>query len=617
MSETPRRVLSLKREGAAAVRVEERLHKVLATAGLGSRRALEERIARGEVKVNGEVAATGSSVASGDRVEIDGRAFVAANQSEPVQVLLYNKPEGELTTRDDPEGRATVFEKLPKLKNARWIAVGRLDINTTGLLLLTTDGELANALMHPSTEVEREYVCRIHGEVSEDVIRQLQRGVQLEDGEAKFDLIEPIGSSDSHAWFRVVLREGRNREVRRMWEAVGFTVSRLKRVRYGGVELPRLLKRGMSEALPAEQVDALRASLNLPPPEANLTLQPVIGQRRAKTSEYRPAAREQKAWTQGAYGDEGRELRAFDNIREDAPRGRGRGPGRGGPGGPAGKRKPGGKPGGFKSGQLRQHPDRARRRSPRPRRPARAQRQQHGRGRRQRQRRVPQLVRARGRDHHQPLGPPAEPSHRPPRWSGRRRSSGCAGAFGWPWPARGPGRPRWLEVRQAGRPCGRRARRTPRWLAGWQAVRQAGRPTPGWAWSQGSWTRWTRPAGHAQGPARSALRPVRPATLHLDPPASLGRPPTAGRPESRGRKRLAPPTPGSRRRRAQSASAPRHTAGARPKTRPAQSPRRGGVRLNPRRSGDMTIGTRVAAARGLPAKRAPQCTSQAPPGAIG
>lgn len=353
MSETPRRVLSLKREGASTARIEERLHKVLATAGLGSRRALEERIARGEVKVNGEVAATGSSVGSGDRVELDGRAFVASNQSEPVQVLLYNKPEGELTTRDDPEGRATVFEKLPKLKNARWIAVGRLDINTTGLLLLTTDGELANALMHPSTQVEREYVCRIHGEVSDDVVRQLQRGVQLEDGEAKFDEIERIGSSDSHAWFRVVLHEGRNREVRRMWEAMGFTVSRLKRVRYGSVELPRLLKRGMSEPLPAEQVDALRASLNLPPPEATLTLQPVIGQRRAKTSEYRPAAREQKAWTQGAYGDEGRELRAFDNIREDAPRGRGRGPGRGGPGGPAGpggKRKTGGKPGGFKSG---------------------------------------------------------------------------------------------------------------------------------------------------------------------------------------------------------------------------------------------------------------------------
>jgi 23S rRNA pseudouridine2605 synthase len=346
MSETPRRVLSLKREGAAAVRVEERLHKVLATAGLGSRRALEERIARGEVKVNGEVAGTGSSVASGDRVELDGRAFVATNQSEPAQILLYNKPEGELTTRDDPEGRATVFENLPRLKGARWIAVGRLDINTTGLLLLTTDGELANALMHPSTEIEREYVCRIHGEVSEDVIKQLQRGVQLEDGEAKFDEIEPIGSSDAHAWFRVVLSEGRNREVRRMWEAVGFTVSRLKRVRYGGIELPRLLKRGMSQPMAAEAVQALREKLALAPLEASLTLQPVIGQRRAKTSEYRPGAREQKAWTQGAYGDEGRELRAYDVIREDAPRGR-KGPGmRPGPGGKRPGSKPGARPGG-------------------------------------------------------------------------------------------------------------------------------------------------------------------------------------------------------------------------------------------------------------------------------
>jgi 23S rRNA pseudouridine2605 synthase len=346
MSDTPRPVLSLKREGAPAVRIEERLHKVLATAGLGSRRALEERIARGEVKVNGEVAITGSSVASGDRVELDSRAFVATAQSEPAQVLLYNKPEGELTTRDDPEGRATVFENLPRLKGARWIAVGRLDINTTGLLLLTTDGELANALMHPSTEVEREYVCRIHGEVSENTVKQLQRGVQLEDGEAKFDLIEPIGSSDAHAWFRVVLREGRNREVRRMWEAVGLTVSRLKRVRYGRVALPRLLRRGMSEPMAPEAVLALRESLSLPPSEASLTLASVIGQRRAKTSEYRPGAREQKAWTQGAYGDEGREARAFDNLRDDSPRGRGKGPGRG-PGGPAGPgaKRPGGRPG--------------------------------------------------------------------------------------------------------------------------------------------------------------------------------------------------------------------------------------------------------------------------------
>jgi 23S rRNA pseudouridine2605 synthase len=350
MSDTPRRVLSLKREGASSARIEERLHKVLATAGLGSRRALEERIARGEVKVNGEVAGTGSSVASGDRVELDGRAFVATAQSEPVQVLLYHKPEGELTTRDDPDGRATVFESLPRLKGARWIAVGRLDINTTGLLLLTTDGELANALMHPSTEVQREYVCRIHGEVGDEVLEKLRRGVELEDGEAKFDEIERIGASDSHAWFKVVLHEGRNREVRRMWEAVGFTVSRLKRVRYGGIELPRGLRRGMSEPLPAEQVAALRDSLKLSPPEASLTLQPVIGQRRAKTSEYKPAAREQKAWIQGITGEEGRELRAFDHIREDAPRGRGRGPGPG-RGAPGAKRK-GGKP--FGKGQSGQ-----------------------------------------------------------------------------------------------------------------------------------------------------------------------------------------------------------------------------------------------------------------------
>lgn len=355
MSDTPRRVLSLKREGTPANRVEERLHKVLASAGLGSRRALEERIARGEVKVNGEVAGTGSSVGSGDRVELDGRAFVVAAQTEPARVLVYNKPEGELTTRDDPEGRPTVFESLPKLKSARWIAVGRLDINTTGLLLLTTDGELANALMHPSGEVEREYVCRIHGEVGDDVVRQLQRGVQLDDGEAKFDQIERIGSSDSHAWFRVVLHEGRNREVRRMWEAVGFTVSRLKRVRYGSVELPRLLRRGQSEELSAEVVQALRDGLGLPPPETQLTLAAVIGQRRAKPAEFRPNARDQKAWTQGAYGDEGRELRAFDNLREDSPRGRGRGPG--GPGA-AGKRgKPGARPGKPKGKDFGPKPD--------------------------------------------------------------------------------------------------------------------------------------------------------------------------------------------------------------------------------------------------------------------
>ena len=172
--DTQRKTLSLKREASvadpAAPAIEERLHKVLAQAGLGSRRSLEERISRGEVRVNGEVAELGRIVKGGDRIELDGKTFMATALTEPAAVLLYNKPEGQVTTREDPEGRPTIFEALPRLKGARWIAVGRLDINTTGLLLLTTDGELANALMHPSSEVEREYVCRIHGEVPEAVI---------------------------------------------------------------------------------------------------------------------------------------------------------------------------------------------------------------------------------------------------------------------------------------------------------------------------------------------------------------------------------------------------------------------------------------------------------------
>jgi len=227
MSDTPRKPslnkLSLKRETATdQPKLEERLHKVLAQAGLGSRRALEQRIADGLVKVNGEVAQTGQSIKSGDKVELDGRGFVATALTETSRVLAYNKPEGEVTTREDPEGRPTVFEALPALKGARWIAIGRLDINTTGLLLATTDGELANAMMHPSYEVEREYVVRVRApegeeKVPDNIVDRLARGVALEDGPAKFDEIERIGGTDSHDWFRVVVKEGRNREVRRLW----------------------------------------------------------------------------------------------------------------------------------------------------------------------------------------------------------------------------------------------------------------------------------------------------------------------------------------------------------------------------------------------------------------
>ncbi|KAF1687585.1 pseudouridine synthase [Pseudoxanthomonas broegbernensis] len=339
MTDSPRKSLgklSLKRADAAAgpAKPEERLHKVLAQAGLGSRRALEQRIADGLVKVNGEVAQVGQSIRSGDRVELDGKAFVASALTEPPRVLVYNKPEGEVTTREDPEGRPTIFEALPRLKGARWIAIGRLDINTTGLLLLTTDGEIANAMMHPSFEVEREYVVRVRApegqdKVPDNLVDRLARGVALEDGPAKFDQVERIGGTDSHDWFKVVVKEGRNREVRRLWESQGCQVSRLKRVRYGSVALPRELLRGQSQELPATQVDALRKELALEDgADATLTLQPVIGQRRAAKATVQVARDGDGGGRSQAYvnghntADEGRELRRFDHVREDR-RGRG------------------------------------------------------------------------------------------------------------------------------------------------------------------------------------------------------------------------------------------------------------------------------------------------------
>jgi 23S rRNA pseudouridine2605 synthase len=327
-----KKVLSLKdRASDQGARVEERLHKVLAQAGLGSRRALEERIAQGMVKVNGEVARTGQSISSGDRIELDGKTFVATALTEPSSVLIYNKPEGQVTSREDPEGRPTIFEALPRLKGARWIAVGRLDINTTGLLLLTTDGELANALMHPSNAIEREYVCRIPGEVGDNIVDRLARGVALEDGPAKFETIERINASGSHSWFQVVVTEGRNREVRRLWESQGFQVSRLKRVRYGDVTLPRLLKRGHCVEMEAEKVEAMRRLFGLENNAPVLTLQSVIGQRKSRPTEIRVGAdRTQNNFVNGHVNEEARELRRFDHVREEKPRGRGR-PGPGGP----------------------------------------------------------------------------------------------------------------------------------------------------------------------------------------------------------------------------------------------------------------------------------------------
>lgn len=322
-----RRLLSLKRGDASSCAIEERLHKVLANAGLGSRRMLEERIANGEVLVNGVAAQTGSSVHAGDRVELDRKQFVVATDTrDNAEVTLYHKPEGELTTRDDPEGRPTVFENLPALRGSRWIAIGRLDTNTTGLLLLTTDGELANALMHPSREIEREYLCRVQGDVPDATLELLKSGVQLEDGPAHFDEIHIVSRGGSHSWFRLIVREGRNREVRRLWDSQGFLVSRLKRIRYGNVVLPRLLRAGQHEALSADGVTALRALTGAGAPQPTLTLKPVIHQRsgsRRSVTEVRPTEHAPKAWT-GVHHGEARELTAFDRVRPDDSPGRGK-----------------------------------------------------------------------------------------------------------------------------------------------------------------------------------------------------------------------------------------------------------------------------------------------------
>ncbi|UDL03464.1 23S rRNA pseudouridine(2605) synthase RluB [Marinobacter sp. CA1] len=242
----------------------ERLQKLLARAGLGSRREIESWIAEGRIKVNGEAAITGQKATTEDRVELDGRRVDLSSAAEVTRrVLVYNKPEGEVTSRQDPEGRPTVFDRLPRLKDQRWIAVGRLDINTTGLMLFTTDGELANRLMHPSHEIDREYAVRIFGEVDEAMIARLKEGVLLEDGIARFSDIAEAGGSGLNRWFHVTLMEGRNREVRRLWESQGVKVSRLKRVRYGPIFLPSRLSVGRWEEAGQKAVDDLSRSVGL------------------------------------------------------------------------------------------------------------------------------------------------------------------------------------------------------------------------------------------------------------------------------------------------------------------------------------------------------------------
>jgi 23S rRNA pseudouridine2605 synthase len=240
--------------GRAATPTGERLQKVLAGAGHGSRRAIEAWIRAGRVTVNGRTAQLGDRAAVGDDVRLDGAPLALAGMASGERaLLLYHKPVGEVTTRSDPQGRPTVFEHLPPQRAGRWIVVGRLDVNTSGLLLFTNDGELAHQLMHPSSQVEREYLVRVRGAPTAEVIAQLLAGVALDDGLARFDRVTAGEGSAGHAWFRVVLHEGRFREVRRLWQAVGFEVARLTRIRYGGIELPEDLRPGTARlATPAE-----------------------------------------------------------------------------------------------------------------------------------------------------------------------------------------------------------------------------------------------------------------------------------------------------------------------------------------------------------------------------
>ncbi|MBE4587773.1 23S rRNA pseudouridine(2605) synthase RluB [Vibrio navarrensis] len=247
--------------------MNEKLQKVLARAGHGSRRELEALIKSGRVSVNGVVAKLGERLEDENAlVRIDGHAVSVKAQEEVIcRVLAYYKPEGELCTRHDPEGRRTVFDRLPKIRGSRWISVGRLDANTSGLLLFTTDGELANRLMHPSRQVEREYLVRVFGEVNEHKVRNLVNGVQLEDGLARFEDVVYTGGEGMNHTFYVVINEGRNREVRRLWESQDCTVSRLKRVRYGDIYLDKKLPRGGWMELELKDVNYLRELVELRP----------------------------------------------------------------------------------------------------------------------------------------------------------------------------------------------------------------------------------------------------------------------------------------------------------------------------------------------------------------
>lgn len=251
--------------------MSERIQKALATAGVASRREIEEMILAGRIEVNGKPAVVGQPLEPGDQVRVDGRPVRLSQAPEPIRVLLYKKRVGELVTREDPDGRRTIFRKLPKLDSGRWIAVGRLDINTSGLLLLTNNGELARRLTHPSFEIPRQYAVRVLGEMTDEVLRRLRTGVELEDGKAHFESIVPGVNEDgsgANQWWEVTLREGRNREVRRLFESQKLQVSRLIRVKYGPIELGRGIRSSDSREATPQELQALLDAVGMQPVDA-------------------------------------------------------------------------------------------------------------------------------------------------------------------------------------------------------------------------------------------------------------------------------------------------------------------------------------------------------------
>lgn len=248
-------------------RPRERIQKVLAREGIASRRQIDQYLEEGRIQVNGRVARPGDRIVGNEKLSLDGKPLRLARHRPKPKLMMYHKPVGEVSTREDPQGRLTVYRNLPGLQHGRWIGIGRLDINTSGLLLFTTDGELANRLMHPSFELERGYAVRVRGDITPEKLEQLKSGIELEDGPARFEQIVDGGGEGSNHWYHVILREGRNREVRRLWEAVDAEVSRLVRVRYHTFNLPKWLKPGKWRFFEDETVKRLYADLGLDYPQ--------------------------------------------------------------------------------------------------------------------------------------------------------------------------------------------------------------------------------------------------------------------------------------------------------------------------------------------------------------